>query len=88
MGALPMWLEPTLPSPRQTPCTPIITQPPGFPQMGHGQSGTHLAGLNTSYGAGEHSGGVQVLVPGWPGFKSQHLLPSCVTLGKLFNLSA
>lgn len=30
---------------------------------------------------------VQVLVPGWPGFESQHLFPSCVILGKLFNLS-
>ena len=29
----------------------------------------------------------QLLVPGWPGFKSQHLFPSCVILGKLFMLS-
>lgn len=31
--------------------------------------------------------GAQLLVPGWLGFKSQLLFPSCVSLGKLLNLS-
>lgn len=70
------------------PCAPVRQpQAPGFPHMGSAQSGRHRTGPNTSHGAAEHSGRAQAPVPGWLVFKSQHLLPSCVTLAKLFNLS-